>query len=165
MQSRSDRTRFAFGTVNAEKARVGGTIDGTPGEVSILEDEPMLATLAADVCSGLGASSATFDSPAACLDAARASPPRALVLDWRLHGELGAAAFLAMRHRYPLLPVVCWTASQPPHLPEMILRDPMTRLVDKAAGVEQFEAALRWALAFADPTEGGRDVRPVSHPS
>ena len=136
---------------------------GTAGEVSILEDEPMLATLAADLCSELGASAVTFDSTAACLNAARESPPRALILDWRLADQLGAAAFLAVRHRYPMLPVVCWTASQPVNLPQMILRDPMTRLVDKAAGVEPFEAAVRWALAFADPAEGGRDVRPVPH--
>jgi DNA-binding response OmpR family regulator len=134
-------------------------------DVSILEDEPMLATLAADLCSELGATPLTFDSPAACLDAARQVPPDALVLDWRLRGQLGAAAFLAVRHRYPLLPVVCWTASQAGHLPEMILRDPMTRLVSKSAGIEPFEAALRWALASAAMTEGGRDVRPVSHPA
>ena len=132
-------------------------------EVSILEDEPMLAKLAADLCRELGASSVTFDSPAACLSAARESPPRVLILDWRLRDQLGAAAFLAVRHRYPMLPVVCWTASQPPQLPEMILRDPMTRLVDKAAGVQPFEAAMRWALAFASSEGGGRDVRPVSH--
>ena len=133
------------------------------GEVSILEDEPMLARLAADLCGELGVSAVTFDSPAACLNAAREFPPRALILDWRLRDQLGAAAFMAVRHRYPRLPVVCWTASQRPHLPQMILHDPMTRLVDKAAGVEQFETALRWALAFADRDEGGQDVRPVPH--
>ena len=137
----------------------------TVTEVSILEDEPMLAALAADLCSELGASAVTFDSPAACLDAARQAPPDALVLDWRLRGQLGAGAFLAVRHRYPLLPVVCWTASHTGHLPQMILRDPMTRLVNKSAGIEPFEAALRWALASTDIAEGGRDVRPISHPA
>ena len=137
----------------------------TVGEVSILEDEPMLASLAAELCKGLGAAAATFDSPALCLDAARLAPPDALVLDWRLQGQLGAAAFLAVRHRFPFLPVVCWTASEAGHLPQMILRDPMTRLVNKSAGIEPFEAALGWALASADMAEGGRNVRPVSHPA
>jgi DNA-binding NtrC family response regulator len=142
---------------------VGEPVVGTAGEVSILEDEPMLARLAADLCGELGVSATTFDSPAACLNAAHESPPRVLILDWRLRDQLGAAAFLAVRHRYPMLPVVCWTASQPLQLPQMIRDDPTTRLVDKAAGVEQFEAALRWALAFADQEGDPQDVRPVSH--
>ncbi|HYM52519.1 MAG TPA: hypothetical protein VEW45_03425 [Candidatus Dormibacteraeota bacterium] len=50
------------------------------------------------------------------------------------------------RHRFPHLPVVCWTASQPEELPAMLHADPMTRVVDKAAGVPAFEAALGWAL-------------------
>jgi len=59
----------------------------TVTEVSILEDGPMPATLAADLCSELGASAMTLDSPAACLDAARLAQPDALVLDWHLGGD------------------------------------------------------------------------------
>jgi FixJ family two-component response regulator len=117
-------------------------------DVSVLEDEAPLAALAADLCHGLGASVAVYESPADCLDAAGLVPPRVLVLDWRLRGELGAAAFMSVRHRYPDLPVVCWTASGVLQLPAMIRRDPHTRVVDKAAGLATFEAALRWALAL-----------------
>jgi hypothetical protein len=58
---------------------------------------------------------------------------------------------MAVRHRYPQLPVVCWTASPAWQLPQMIRQDPMTRVIDKAAGAEAFEAALRWALALDSP--------------
>jgi CheY-like chemotaxis protein len=119
-----------------------------PIDVCVLEDEASLASLAAELCRGLGASVALYESAAACLKAACLAPPRVLVLDWRLRDQLGAAAFLSMRHRYPNLPVVCWTASKAPQLPDMIHRDPRTRVVDKAAGVDPFEAALRWALAL-----------------
>ena len=47
----------------------------------------------------------------------------------------------------PDLPVVCWTASPAWHLPQMIREDPMTQVVDKAAGAIGFESALRRALA------------------
>jgi CheY-like chemotaxis protein len=120
-------------------------------DVSVLEDEPALAELAADLCRGLGVTAAVYASPAPFLEAARIAPPRVLVLDWRLQGQLGAAAFMAVRHRYPQLPVVCWTASPAWQLPQMIRQDPMTRVIDKAAGAEAFEAALRWALALDSP--------------
>jgi CheY-like chemotaxis protein len=134
--------------------------------VSILEDEPALAALAVDLCRGLGASAAVYASPAPFLEAARKAPPRVLVLDWRLQGQLGAAAFMAFRHSYPGLPVVCWTASQAWHLPQMIRQDPMTRIVDKAAGAVAFEAALRWALALDGPVpDGPGEVRPLPNPA
>lgn len=134
--------------------------------VSVLEDEPALAALAVDLCRGLGVSAAVYASPALFLDAARIAPPRVLVLDWRLQGQLGAAAFMAVRHRYPQLPVVCWTASQPSHLPQMIRQDPISRVVDKAAGAAAFEAALRWALGIDEAiTEGAGDVRHLPHPA
>ena len=120
--------------------------DPVPVDVSVLEDEAPLASLAADMCRGMGASVALYESPAECLDAARLSPPRVLVLDWRLRDQLGAAAFMSVRHRYPQLPVVCWTASHASQLPLMIREDPLTRVVDKSAGMESFEAALRWGL-------------------
>ena len=96
------------------------------------------------------------------------SAPAALVLDWRLQDQLGAAAFMAVRHRLPDLPVVCWTASPAWHLPQMIREDPMTQVVDKAAGAIGFESALRRALPMEDPEplpEGAGDVRPVPHPA
>lgn len=137
------------------------TVGGVPA-VSILEDEPASAALAAELCRGLGVSAAVYASPAPFLEAARLEPPHVLVLDWRLQGQLGAAAFMAVRHLLPRLPVVCWTASPAWQLPQMIRQDPMTRVIDKAAGAADFEEALRWALALEAPMpEGAGGVRPV----
>ena len=102
--------------------------------VVILEDDAVLADLAAELCVGLGLHLDAYPTPAPFLDAVRADPPAALVLDWRLQDQLGAAAFMAVRHRHPELPVVCWTASPAWRLPQMIRHDPMTQVVDKAAG-------------------------------
>jgi DNA-binding NtrC family response regulator len=113
--------------------------------VAILEDDLALGQLAADLCSGIGVEAVTYTLPGAFLEAARTDPPRALVLDWRLQGQLGAAAFMAVRHRYPAMPVVCWTASPTWNLPQMLRDDPLTRVIDKAAGATTFEAAVRWA--------------------
>jgi DNA-binding NtrC family response regulator len=121
-------------------------VEAAPRRVAILEDDPALGALAAELCRGIGAEPVLFDAPAAFLEAARTQPPRLLVLDWRLQGQLGAAAFMAVRHRYPAMPVVCWTASPAWHLPQMIRQDPMTVVVDKASGAEAFEAAVRWAI-------------------
>ena len=109
-------------------------VDGAP-IVSILEDDPTLGELAAELCTRLGFRPLTYTTPAPFLEAASANPPAVLVLDWRLRDQLGAAAFMAVRHRYPRLPVVCWTASPAWHLPQMIREDPMTQVVDKAAGL------------------------------
>ncbi|HEX3220613.1 MAG TPA: hypothetical protein VHU77_11470 [Candidatus Limnocylindria bacterium] len=114
--------------------------------VAILEDDALLGELALELCRGLGGEAALYGAPADFLEAARLSPPHLLVLDWRLHGQLGAAAFMAVRHRYPSMPVVCWTASPAWNLPQMIRDDPTTRVVDKAAGASAFEAAVRWAI-------------------
>ena len=114
--------------------------------VAILEDDALLGELALELCRGLGGEAALYGAPADILEAARLSPPHLLVLDWRLHGQLGAAAFMAVRHRYPSMPVVCWTASPAWNLPQMIRDDPTTRVVDKAAGASAFEAAVRWAI-------------------
>ncbi len=113
--------------------------------IAIVEDDPALGELAADLCRGLGAAAVVYGAPADFLDAAKTQPPDVLVLDWRLQGQLGAAAFMAVRHRYPAMPVVCWTASPAWNLPQMIRHDPMTAVIDKAAGPEPFEAAVRWA--------------------
>ena len=142
--------------------------DGAAPLVVILEDDALLADLAAELCASLGLRSHVFATPAACLDAVRDDTPAALVLDWRLQDQLGAAAFMAVRHRLPDLPVVCWTASPAWHLPQMIREDPMTQVVDKAAGAIGFESALRRALPMDDPEplpEGAGDVRPVPHPA
>jgi CheY-like chemotaxis protein len=121
--------------------------------VGVVEDDPAAAALAADVCRGMGARAALFTSPTPFLRAFKDEAPLAVVLDWRLGHEVGAAAFMAIRHRFPAVPVVCWTASSPDTLPAMLHRDPVTRVVDKAAGLAAFEAALTWALgAGAVPT-------------
>ncbi|HEY7525372.1 MAG TPA: response regulator [Candidatus Limnocylindria bacterium] len=110
-----------------------------------MEDDLALADLAAELCRGVGAAAVVYGAPADFLEAARAEPPDVLILDWRLQGQLGAAAFMAVRHRYPAMPVVCWTASPAWNLPQMIHQDPMTTVVDKAGGPGPFEAAVRWA--------------------
>jgi DNA-binding NtrC family response regulator len=114
--------------------------------IAIVEDDPVLGALAAELCRGMGAEPVVYGAPADFLEAARSDPPRILVLDWRLQGQLGAAAFMAVRHRYPAMRVVCWTASPAWHLPQMILQDPMTTVIDKAAGPGAFEAAVRQAM-------------------
>jgi DNA-binding NtrC family response regulator len=118
--------------------------------VWIVEDEPAAATLAADLCDAAGASPTIFRSPLPYLSALRtASPPAAVILDWRLENELSAALFLATRHRFPQMPAVYWTGSPPGALPKMIHADEHTRIVDKAAGTTAFETALAWALGEA----------------
>jgi CheY-like chemotaxis protein len=120
--------------------------------VSVLEDDPTLAAIASELCTDLGADVTIFPAPAACLEAAHVSPPSVLVLDWRLQDQVGAAAFMALRHRHPRLPVVCWTATPAWLLPQMILLDPLTRVIGKTAAMSGFEAALRWAFAAGAST-------------
>jgi DNA-binding NtrC family response regulator len=124
--------------------------------VVVVEDDPTVAALAADMCRGMGANPVLFASPAPFLHSLGDDPPRAVVLDWRLEREVSSAAFMAIRHRYPELPVVCWTASPREGLPVMIHDDPMTRIVDKALGMGAFEHALSWALGEGDLTNGAR---------
>jgi CheY-like chemotaxis protein len=121
--------------------------------VGVVEDDPLVAALAADLCRGLGASAAVFASATPFLQAFTDGAPRAVVLDWRLEREVGAAAFMAIRHRFPSLPVVCWTASPPHGLPAMLHQDPLTRVVEKGAGLAAFESALAWALADPSVTD------------
>lgn len=115
--------------------------------VVIVEDDPAVAQLAADLCVAAGAEPQVFRST---LPVLRALPsgtrPAVAVLDWRLEHELSAALFMALRHRYPALPIVYWTASSPAALPSMIREDPLTRSVEKSGGSAAFEAALEWAL-------------------
>ena len=103
--------------------------------------------LAVELCESNHAAASVFRLPLPFLTALRTSvPPAAVVLDWRLERELSAALFLATRHRYPQLPVICWTGSTTSHLPSMISDDRCTVIVDKAAGNVAFERALAWAL-------------------
>jgi DNA-binding NtrC family response regulator len=118
--------------------------------VWIVEDEPAAAALAAELCRGSGMEAMVFSASLPFLAALRAEPsPHAVVFDWRLEHELSAALFLATRHRFPTLRVVYWTGIPPDMLPSMIHADALTRVVDKAAGAEAFEAAVRWAVQEA----------------
>lgn len=124
----------------------GGGAVAAPA-VWIVEDEPAAAELAADLCIACGARPELFRSALPFLRAFRdGGLPQAVVLDWRLERELSAALFLATRHRFPMLPVVFWTGSRGTALPAVMREDPQTRIVDKAAGTDAFDAALAWAL-------------------
>jgi CheY-like chemotaxis protein len=115
--------------------------------VWVVEDEPSVAELAADLCDAGGARASLFRSALPFLRAFReVPPPAAIVLDWRLEHELSAALFMATRHRFPRLPVIYWTGSEASSLPTMIREDPCTVIVDKADGTAAFDGALRWAL-------------------
>jgi FixJ family two-component response regulator len=115
--------------------------------VAVVEDEPAAAELAAALCDGVGADAELYASPLPFLRSIQErDAPSAMVLDWRLEQELSAALFMAIRHRFPELPVVYWTGADPVDLPSMIRDDPLTRIVEKAGGADAFERALRWAL-------------------
>ena len=118
--------------------------------VWVLEDEPGPAELVVDLCRTADVRPVLFRTAAPLLRALRTSVPSVVVLDWRLGNELSAPLFLAIRHRLPTLPVIYWTASSPETLPTMILNDPMTRVVEKTAGIEAFEDALAWGLFATD---------------
>jgi DNA-binding NtrC family response regulator len=119
--------------------------------VWIVEDEPAAAALAAELCRGSGVEATVFSAPLPFLAALGAeTAPEAIVFDWRLEHELSAALFLATRHRHPTLRVVYWTGMPLDLLPSMIRADARTRVVDKAAGAEAFEAAVQWAVAGDD---------------
>ncbi len=121
-------------------------------DVAVLEDDPQLANLAVELCGRVGLSAETYPSPAAFLEEASPTPPRLLILDWRFEHELGAAVFMTVRHRFGNLPIVCWTATAANDLPAMVVDDPQVCIVPKSAGIEAFEAAVRWAAA----PQGGR---------
>ncbi len=122
--------------------RLGATRD----EVWILEDEAAPAELVVELCRAADVEPRLFRTAAPMLRALRSSVPSVIVLDWRLGNELSAPLYLAVRHRSPMLPVIYWTASVTATLPTMIRRDPMTRVVEKTAGIAAFEDALAWAL-------------------
>jgi CheY-like chemotaxis protein len=133
---------------------------GWERRVWIVEDEPAVATLAADLCVARGASPSVFSLPLSFLTALRTSPPPAvLILDWRLENELSSGLFMATRHRYPRLPIIYWTGSRTESLPSMIRADPYTLVVAKASGASSFERALGWAF------DGDSDDAPGSEPA
>ena len=121
-------------------------------DVAVLEDDPQLAELAAELCARVGLSAAIYPSPGVFLGEVSVTPPRLLILDWRFERELGAAVFMTVRHRFGDLPIVCWTATPAHDLPAMVVDDPRVRIVPKSDGIDAFEAAVRWA---ASP-QGGR---------
>lgn len=114
--------------------------------IGVVEDDGELASLAVEVCVGMGATAAAYTATGPFLESIRDGAPRALVLDWRLEREVGSAALMAVRHRFPTLPVVCWTGFPAWALPAMVHCDPTTRVVSKADGAAALEAAIRWAL-------------------
>jgi DNA-binding NtrC family response regulator len=117
-------------------------------DVAVLEDDPQLAEIAVELCGRVGLSAETYTSPNRFLGEVRAAPPRLLILDWRFERELGAAAFMSVRHRYGNVPIVCWTATRASDLPTMVVDDPQVRIVPKSDGIESFEDAVRWAAAL-----------------
>ena len=115
--------------------------------VWIVDDDPTVGRLAAEICETVGATPTLFRAPPPYLLALRGpSAPSAVILDWRLENELSAGLFLATRHRYRGLPVIYWTNS-PRSLPGMIRDDGLTLVIDKAGGVEALESALEWAFS------------------
>jgi FixJ family two-component response regulator len=126
-------------------------------DVAVLEDDPAVAELAVELCDRMGLAAATFRSPAGFMGEVSRLDPRFLILDWRLERELGAAVFMAVRHRFGDLPVVCWTSTAITDLPAMLVRDPFVRIVQKARGVVAFEAAVRWAVRHTDGRSGSND--------
>ena len=132
-----------------------GRSDERSGLVWIVDDEPAAVALACDLCELGGLQATAFGSADAYLGALRGpDAPAAVVLDWRLEHELSAALFMATRHRYPRLPIIFWTGSEIGSLPRMVHRDPHVRVLGKAGGSTEFEAALAWALADGPDTTG-----------
>jgi FixJ family two-component response regulator len=138
-----------MGLVDAWPLTNGRTSDRATAllDVAVLEDDPTLAALAVELCDRIGLSAATFPSPAGFMGDMSHTPPRLLILDWRFERELGAAVFMAVRHRFGDLPIVCWTATPISDLPSMLIRDPRVRIVQKSVGIDAFESAVRWAAA------------------
>ncbi len=125
--------------------------------VWIVEDEPNVGKLAAEICESVGAVPTLFRAPLSFLLALRGpSMPSVVILDWRLASELSSGLFLATRHRFRGMPVIYWTNS-PEGLPAVIRDDELTLVVDKQGGVEPFERALEWAFAQTQPVRAQPD--------
>src|SRR5574338_1092599 len=155
------RHRMGLATTTPISRAHGGAPPVLPvPDVAVLEDDASLAELAAEMCEEMGLSSATYDAPRLCLDDFEDHPPRVVILDWRLTQQIAAAVFRAVRHRFPDVPSVCWTATPRDELPSMVWANPMTRVVSKDEGVTGFETAVRWALgrpSHANRTAKGAD--------
>ena len=123
-------------------------------DVCVLEDDPTAAELAVEICREHGLDAAAFESPSPFLASLGPRAPRLVVLDWQLERELGAAAFMGIRHRFGHVPIVCWTGTPRQLLPRMVASDPRTRIVDKSAGLRAFESALGWALSHDGQARG-----------
>jgi FixJ family two-component response regulator len=118
------------------------------GHVWVVDDEPAAAALACEMCDIAGLQPTAFRDPVSYLGALRGpTAPGAVVLDWRLEHELSAALFMATRQRYPTLPIIFWTGSEPGSLPRMVHHDPNVRVLAKSSGSAEFDAALSWAFA------------------
>ena len=122
-----------------------------PLDVAVLEDDPELAALAVELCRKLGLVAIQYPSPGAFLATVGVRPPRLLILDWRFERELGSGAFLAVRHRFGALPIVCWTSTPLTDLPAMLAGDERVRIVPKSAGIRAFETAVGWAASQPRP--------------
>jgi DNA-binding NtrC family response regulator len=133
------------------RPRERSTASGGDPDVCVLEDDPTAAELAIAICREHGLDAAAFGSPSPFLAALGARPPKLVVLDWQLERELGAAAFLGIRHRLGHVPILCWTGTPRQLLPRMVASDPRTRIVDKSAGLDAFESALGWAMRHTAP--------------
>lgn len=129
--------------------------------VGIIDDDATVARLAADVCEALGTEARVYAATGPFLAALADDAPAAIILDWRLEREIGSAAFMAVRHRFPNLPVVCWTGFAAATLPAMVHHDPATRVVSKTDGTAALEAAIRWALAYEQEADDGRIQGPA----
>lgn len=124
--------------------------DGARPHVAVLEDDPQMAAVVVEVCRVMGLRAAVFRTAAAYQAVFHDSAPRLVILDWRLEREVTAAVFLVMRHRWPGLPIVFWTASTERDLPAMVTSDRRTRVVPKTSGVGALEAAIRGASLLGE---------------
>jgi CheY-like chemotaxis protein len=142
MQNRCGVTTFRDATVSSAPPSEQGR-----DQIWIVDDEPAAAALACEMCELAGLQATAFSSAGSYLGALRGpGTPSVVVLDWRLEHELSAALFMATRQRYPTLPIVFWTGSEIGSLPRMVHHDPHVRVLAKARGSSEFEAALDWAL-------------------
>lgn len=115
--------------------------------VVVVDDDREVARLGGELCAMAGARGATYASTLQLIRAMNDGlSPQAVVLDWRLEREVSAGLFLALRHRFPRLPIMLWTGVAADQLPDMVLQDPLTRIVVKGEGTRPFMAAVRWAL-------------------
>jgi CheY-like chemotaxis protein len=78
-------------------------------KILIIEDEPEVASLLAEVLEGAGHSPTVASSGPEGLDRLTAESPQAVLLDVRLPGPDGVTVLREIRERNPVLPVVILT--------------------------------------------------------